>query len=163
MKQSFISLLIALFPLFTFGQADLGDPKQCASGATSLESCWTIIDYPNQQRFVGFVVAGKPQGEGILYWSNGFIDQSGIWNSGNLTKKVSWNKSRFPFDNSPSGQATRAFQEELDRKNEEIERKNAEFERNRPPQQKIAFCVQTVQSSGTRYPFCYRIYSNLYY
>jgi len=152
MKKILISFVMGLLPLLTFGQTDLADPKQCASGSTSFENCWTVIDYPNQQRFVGFVVAGKPQGEGILYWNNGFIDKSGIWDSGNLIKQLNWNKSRFPFDNSPSGKATRAFQEELDRKNEDIERKNAEFERTRPPLQKIAFCVQTVQSSGTRYP-----------
>jgi hypothetical protein len=125
------------------------DPKRCELETTSKENCWTTIDFANGQRFVGFMLDGKPQGEGILYFSDGVIAQAGIWDSGNLTKHIEFSKSKFPFDDSPSGNSLEA---ERERERAEIQRKNAEFERNRPPEQRIAFCVQTVQSSGSRYP-----------
>ena len=127
------------------------DPKRCELETTSKENCWTTIDFANGQRFVGFMLAGKPQGEGILYYSNGILDQAGIWDSGNLTKHVKLSKSKFPFDDSTSGNA---FEAERENKKMEMERRNAEIERNRPPQQKLAFCVQTVQvqTRGTTFP-----------
>lgn len=123
----------------------LVDPKPCNLNSTDQNNCWTKVDLANGQRYVGFLASGKPHGEGTLYWPNGLVNQSGVWDTGNLAQQVSWNKSRFPFNNPLSAEATRALEAELERKKEEIER-------NRPPQQKIAFCVQTVQSSGTRYP-----------
>lgn len=140
MRQVLISFLIGLMPLFTFGQTDSVAPKRCASGSAPNQNCWTTTELANGQVYVGFTESGKPQGEGVLYWSNGIVDQSGIWDSGNLTMHFSWDKSKFPFDSSPVGAATLAL---------EIER-----ERNRPPAQKIAFCVQTVrvETRGTTFP-----------
>ena len=44
------------------------------------------------------------------------------------------------------------FEAKRERDNKEREIRNAEIERNSPPKQRIAFCVQTVQVSGTRFP-----------
>ena len=122
----------------------LTDPKRCELETTSKENCWTTIDFANGQRFVGFMLAGKPQGEGILYFSDGVIAQAGNVDSVNLTNNIEFSKSKFPFDDSPSGNSLEA----------ERERERAEFERNRPPEQKIAFCVQTVrvETRGTTFP-----------
>jgi len=138
MKRVLVSFLIGLLPLLALGQSNSVDTNRCAPSSTSYENCWTAIEIGGGQIYVGFVASGKPQGEGVLYLSNGVAIQSGIWDSGNLIQNFSWGKSRYPFDSSPVGAATLALE--------------AERERNRLPEQKIAFCVQTVQSSGTRYP-----------
>jgi hypothetical protein len=148
MKQILISLVMGLLPLLTFSQSDSGEARRCQLNRMVYEKCWSMIDLGNGQRYVGMIAFGKPEGDGILYSPNGVINNSGFWNAGELFLQFPISASRFPFDDLTSmqvAQETKAIEKEN-------ERKLAEIERNRPPQQKIAFCVQTVQSSGTRFP-----------
>jgi hypothetical protein len=120
------------------GELKQSDPMRCTLGGNSSESCWAAIEYQNGQRFVGMLLKGKPDGEGILYFPDGVVRETGRWSSGDLVESFVINKSKFPFDDTVAGETYRAIE--------------AERERNRPPEQRIAFCVQTVQSSGSRFP-----------
>ena len=124
-----------------------------------------MLEMANGQRYVGMIAFGKPEGDGILYFPNGLINNSGFWNAGELISQFPISASRFPFDDLTSMQVAQETKA-IEKVNE---RKLVEIERIRPPLQKIAFCVQTVQVSGTRYPSsslsycqdaCNKTYSN---
>jgi hypothetical protein len=138
MKQLLIYFLVAFIPFIVWGQPSAPDSERCSLEKKVYDNCWSVIDYPNGQKYVGMMASGKPQGEGILYFSDGVVREQGRWKDGEFFVSHPLNKDRFPFDDSLAAQTARAIE--------------AERERNRPPEQKIAFCVQTVQSSGTRYP-----------
>ena len=136
MNQLLISLLVSFIPMIAWAQSGVSNIQRCSIEKKVYDNCWSVIEYPNGQRYVGVMTYEQPQGEGILYWSNGVIDKAGIWDSGNLTKAIEFGKSKFPFDDSPYGNA---LEEERERERVEMQRKNAEIELSRPPQQKIAF------------------------
>ena len=140
MKRVLISFLIGLLPLLAFGQSDSVDPNRCSLATGAKDNCWATIEYPNGQRFVGMLYRGKPSGDGILYFSDGVLRESGRWSNGEIVYYFPISKSRFPFDDNVAIDAFRSI---------EVER-----ERNRPPEQKIAFCVQTVrvETRGTTFP-----------
>ena len=146
MKRIFFSILLGFIPLLTLGQTGVPDSSRCAIVTEVNKSCWTVIYFDNGQRYVGFVMDGKQNGEGILFNSNGRKDNVGIWENGNFIQQAKLSNLKFPFFDSDFVEFRR------ESKNDVSERASLEIERNRPPAQKIAFCVQTVQSSGTRYP-----------
>ena len=91
---------------------------------------------------------GKQHGEGILFNSNGIKDNVGIWENGNFIQQAKLSNLKFPFFDSDFVEFRR------ESKNDVSERASLENERNRPPAQKIAFCVQTVrvETRGTTFP-----------
>jgi hypothetical protein len=144
-KQLLIFTFISFFSILTFAQSDGTDNQRCSVEKNVYDNCWSIIEYSNGQRYVGMIVSGKPQGEGILYFSDGVIREQGQWKNGEHIEYSLVSKNKFPFNDAISKQNSRAL--EIDR-----ERRIAEIERNRPPEQRIAFCVQTIRSSGSRHP-----------
>ena len=160
LNRVLVYFLIGFLPLLALGQSESFEIKRCVKGDVPDENCWATINLPNGQRYVGFLSRGNPSGIGILYFSDGVLRESGRWSKGELVESFAISKSKFPFDETQEQQTARAIPDanreieiaESLRKYAEINRIKAEIERNRPPQQKIAFCVQTVQSSGTRYP-----------
>ncbi len=145
MKRLLSCICAVFLPVLALGQIDVADAQRCSVDKKLYENCWSAIEYPNGQRYVGMMNSGKPQGEGILYFSDGVIREQGRWKDGEINETFPVRTSKFPFNDSISQQNANAIEVER-------QRKNLELERNRPPEQRIAFCVQTVQSSGTRYP-----------
>ena len=135
-------MLVSLIPLVGLGQSEGPDPRRCAIGSGQTKHCWGRVEYQNGHRYVGMLDSGKPQGDGILYLSDGRVKDAGGWSSGELVDTYAINVSRFPFEDTNDVAVFEA----------ERARKYAEIERNRPPQQRVEFCIQTVQVSGTRHP-----------
>ena len=162
MKRVLISMLFGLLPFLTFGQSDSFEIKRCAKGEVPTENCWATINFPNGQRYVGFLSRGNPNGSGILYFSDGVLRESGRWSNGELVEPFAISKSEFPFDETQEQQLARTISDakreieiaESLRKHAESDRIKAEVELARPPAQKIAFCVQTVrvETRGTTFP-----------
>ena len=145
MRRFLICICAGLLPILGMAQIDVTDAQRCSVEKKLYEDCWSAIEYPNGQRYVGMMISGKPQGEGILYFSDGVIREQGRWKDGEIIENFPVVASKFPFDDSISKQNAKAIEVER-------ERKNLEIERNRAPEQRIAFCVQTVQVSGTSHP-----------
>jgi hypothetical protein len=140
MKKLLIYFLVALIPFIASSQPIAPDSERCSLEKKVYDNCWSVIDYLNGQKYVGMLASGKPHGEGILYFSDGVVREQGRWKEGELFVNFPVNKDRFPFDDSLAAKTARAIE--------------AERERNRPPEQKIAFCVQTVrvETRGTTFP-----------
>ena len=157
MKKLLLAVLLSVLPLALLGQSEGAgtDARPCVQGTEASGNCWTVINFGNGQRYVGFVIDGKPQGEGILYYANGILDKAGVWESGKLVNHSKLSKSKYPFFDSSIPEYWRGKNyDETERPNLTAERKNGEAERYRPPAQKIAFCVQTVrvETRGTTFP-----------
>jgi hypothetical protein len=85
--------------------------------------------------YTGGFSKNLPHGRGEKRKPDGTLIVSGLWREGVLTQP------------DPTIDPKLALELETERK-----RIRAEIDRKKPPEQRIAFCVQSVQSSGTRHP-----------
>ena len=114
------------------------DPERCPKNPVLTENCLGKIEFQNWYFYVGILRFGVPNGDGIIYFSDGVFKESGLWKLGELVEKFPISSSRFPFNENSAELIKKSLSTEL--------------EKVRLPEQRITFCVQTVQVSGTRYP-----------
>ena len=73
MNQLLISILISLIPMIAWAQSGVSDIQRCSIEKKVHDNCWSVIEYPNGQRYVGVIASEKPQGEGAMINGGFFV------------------------------------------------------------------------------------------
>ena len=103
---------------------------------------------PDGKIYVGEFKSGQLSGVGVEYAQDGSVKRSGTWKHDQL---ISQHTVGYTEINS----SYRYEIEELQRK---LKLEREERERNRPPEQRVVFCVESAEVRGVRYPSIYMPY-----